>query len=153
MRRRLCLVNQPQRQTVTASTGLPGALYGTKYSDANGDGVRNGVLPGATTLNPIVLQQVALPDVPQAFGYYEPGNKKACMRLTSLAASFAATPANSIPATAVILELAVVRAAACWPKLTRMGESHFRESWSQGNGMVGRCLWRSLRTSLGRSLK
>src|SRR5439155_19200793 len=74
MRRRLCLVNQPQRQTVTASTGLPGALYGTKYSDANGDGVRNGVLPGATTLNPIVLQQVALPNVPQAFGYYEPAN-------------------------------------------------------------------------------
>ena len=76
MRRRLCLVNQPQRQTVTASTGLPGALYGTKYSDANGDGVRNSVLPGATTLNPIVLQQVALPNVPQAFGYYEPGNRR-----------------------------------------------------------------------------
>jgi len=55
---------------------LPGALYGTKYSDANGDGVRNGVLPGATTLNPIVLQQVALPNVPQAFGYYEPGNRR-----------------------------------------------------------------------------
>jgi RHS repeat-associated protein len=55
--------------TVTTSSPLLGALYGTKYNDLNGDGVRDPINPGATTLNPINMTPVSIPDFPEAIAY------------------------------------------------------------------------------------
>src|SRR5205823_354400 len=51
-----------------------GAIYGTKYNDQDGNGVRNDPTPGAQTLGALGLQGFAVNNAPVALDYYQPGN-------------------------------------------------------------------------------
>src|SRR5260370_1072074 len=62
--------------TVTSSSGAaPGALFGAKYNDLNGNGQRDPIAPANPTgLGPIGLKKVPLATAPQGLEYDQPLN-------------------------------------------------------------------------------
>src|SRR5262249_50365642 len=60
--------------TVTGAVTATASLYGTKYSDLNGNGVRDGTGTRPTTLGTINLTQYALSVRPRALAYQDTTN-------------------------------------------------------------------------------